>query len=75
MSTLTKEERFDIVVQANAASAAGNYEEAHRLTARLPLAPHLAMAAKEVMGKAFLLESGYDLSEAEAAYGKDWLDA
>jgi hypothetical protein len=36
--------------------------------------PFLAKIMKEQMGKEFLLEGGYNLSEAEAEFGADWLD-
>jgi hypothetical protein len=75
MSQLTHEQRFDIVQKALAASQAGDNEEMVRITKQLPLAPHLALVVKETWGKEFLLEGGYDLSEVEARYGKDWLDS
>lgn len=74
MSHFTHEETLTIIEQSQAARAAGNYEEGMRIAKRLPIAPHLAKAAKEIWGKKFLVEGGYDLSEAEVAYGKDWLD-
>ena len=40
---------------------------------QIPVAPHLAMAIKKVMGAQHLIDRGYNLSEAEAKYGKDWL--
>ncbi|SHN72788.1 hypothetical protein [Desulfovibrio litoralis] len=73
MSNLTREERFEIIEKSMAASKAGNDDEAMRIAKQLPIAPWLAKAGKEVWGKDFLLENGYNLSEAEAEYGKDWL--
>jgi hypothetical protein len=35
--------------------------------------PYLAKVAKEKSGKDFLLNGGWNLSEAEAAFGLDWL--
>lgn len=74
MATLTHEERFDIIQQSLVADAAGDPDESTRILKKLPLAPHLAMGVKEIWGKEILIDGGYDLSEAEATYGKDWLD-
>ena len=41
---------------------------------QVPLAPHLAMAAKEVFGVDYVRNSGFNLYEAEEKYGKDWLE-
>ncbi len=40
---------------------------------KLPLAPGLARIAKEMYGSKHLLEGGYNLSEAYAEFGDDWL--
>jgi hypothetical protein len=48
-------------------------EEAFELAKKLPLPAVLAMSAKETMGVDKLLAAGFNLSEAEAVYGKDWL--
>lgn len=39
-----------------------------------PLPAKVAKAAFAAGGKDFVLSLGFDLSEAEAAYGSDWLD-
>jgi hypothetical protein len=52
---------------------AGKREEAHRVLCQIPLPPHLARIFKKTWGANFLIESGYDLSEAEAEFGPDWL--
>ena len=41
---------------------------------KLPLAPGLAEIAKDMYGKEYLIENGYDLSEANAEFGDGWLD-
>jgi hypothetical protein len=74
MARLTREQRFDIVQSSLDAADRGDHEEEHRLLLMLPIAPHLAKAAKDIWGKDFLLQGGYDLSEAEAAYGPGCLD-
>jgi hypothetical protein len=35
--------------------------------------PYLAKIAKEKIGSDFLINGGWNLSEAEAEFGKDWL--
>jgi hypothetical protein len=35
--------------------------------------PYLAKMAKEKMGMDFLINGGWNLSEAEAEFGSDWL--
>ena len=75
MPILNEAQKDAILDAIYEAEQAGNKEEAFNLRMKLPLAPHLAKAAKKLWGKDFLIESGLDLSEAEAAYGKDWLQA
>lgn len=74
MLHLTHEERLTIIESSLAAAEAGNDEESQRIIQQLPLAPHIAKAAKDVMGVEYLLNSGFDLSRAEAEYGKNWLN-
>jgi hypothetical protein len=73
MTKLTREQEAEIIEKSLEADARGDREESCRLLKQLPLEPWLAKAGKEVCGKDFLLENGFDLSKAEAAYGKDWL--
>ena len=68
--TTEQEKIFDRV---NEAIAADNLDEATRLTKLIPLAPEIAKAAKEALGADYLRQSGFNLSAAEAEYGKDWL--
>lgn len=74
MPQLTHEQKSALVDASLAAAERGDRQEERRLLRKLPLAPHLAKAAKEIWGKEFLLKEGYDLSEAEAAYGPNWLE-
>lgn len=75
MPLLNEHEKKELLDAIHEAELAGDRENALKLMLKLPLAPHLAQAAKKLWGKEFLLESGLDLSEAEAEYGKDWLQA
>jgi hypothetical protein len=68
--TTEQEAIFDKV---NEAIAANNLDEATRLTKLIPMVPEIAKAAKEALGAEYLRQSGFNLSAAEAAYGKDWL--
>ncbi|MDR2893458.1 MAG: hypothetical protein LBV80_10315 [Deltaproteobacteria bacterium] len=72
MSQLTHEERMSIVYQSLDADVRGDHEEAARLAKLKPLTPWVAKGIKEVFGAEYL--AGWDLSEAEAEYGKDWLN-
>lgn len=74
MSQLSHEERLNIISEFIQASEEGRNDEALKIGQQLPLAPHIAKAAKDVWGAEYLKNSGFDLSEAEAAYGKNWLD-
>ncbi len=52
----------------------GDEERAMRIARQFPLAPSVARAVKNAMGAEFLRRSGFDLSQAEKAFGKDWMD-
>ncbi len=71
MSEEEKTKMFDL---ARKLEAEGKKDEAHEIAMKIPLAPHLAMALKEVCGADYVRNEGFNLSEAEAEYGKDWLD-
>lgn len=71
---MTSEEKTAILDAIQAADQSGNKDEAERLLMQLPLVPGMAKIGKELYGKAFLLEQGYNLSEAYAEFGNDWLD-
>jgi len=74
MPKLTLEEEAKIIRASLEAADAGNEEEELRLLRMLPLAPHLAMAGKEVYGAEYMKTAGYDLSEANEEFGDGWLD-
>jgi hypothetical protein len=70
---MTLDERLAIGLKAHEYMEAGNKAEAVRIMKQIPLAPHLAKAAKEFSGVDFLIKGGFNLSEAEAEFGPDWL--
>ena len=52
----------------------GKFEEASELLHTLPLPAYLAKWAKKRFGAEALIKTGWNLSEAEAEYGPDWLN-
>lgn len=70
---LTPDERWDIVQAYHKALDDGEDEKAHALIVRIPLPAGLADAFKRSYGAQYLLESGYDLTEAVEEYGEGWL--
>ena len=71
---LTPEKLKELRNAINIAEANGDEEERRRILRTVPMYPQVARGLKESMGKERLLESGFNLVEAERAYGKDWLD-
>jgi hypothetical protein len=71
MGKLTLEQEREILDKALAAKKAGNNEEDLRITQQMPLVPWIAKGIKEIFGAEYL--KGWDLSEAEAEFGQDWL--
>ena len=70
---MTEKEKAAIMMKVFDLQEQGKEAEAHALQATIPLPPFLAKIAKEKSGVDFLIKAGYNLSEAEAAFGKDWL--
>jgi hypothetical protein len=70
---MTLKEKLAIGVKVAELHAAGKKEEALALDKTTPLPPYLAKIAKEKIGVDFLINGGWNLAEAEAKYGKDWL--
>ncbi|MCL2318477.1 MAG: hypothetical protein FWC45_00200 [Treponema sp.] len=67
------EEKLAISNKACALRKAGDVEGYSRLTRSIPMPPYLAKIMKEKMGAEFLVDGGWNLSEAEAEFGSDWL--
>jgi hypothetical protein len=70
---MTEREKADITMQAIALEGIGKEEEAMALSKTIPVPPFLAKVMKEMSGVDYILESGWNMAEAEAAFGKDWL--
>jgi len=54
---------------------AGDKEGYTRLIRSAPIPPYLAAVMKEHMGADFLINGGWNLFEAEAEFGPDWLSS
>jgi hypothetical protein len=70
--TMTLKEKLSIGVKAAELRDAGRDGDALALEKTVPMPPFLAKILKEKAGD-YLIKSGWNLSEAEAAFGKDWL--
>ncbi|MDR0844130.1 MAG: hypothetical protein LBN71_02835 [Tannerella sp.] len=70
---MTLEEKLAIGVRSIRLKKAGKLEEADRVWKQIPLSPTMAKWCKDMIGPEFLIEKGYNLSEAEHEYGQDWL--
>jgi len=70
---MTQCAEIDILDEINAAADSGNREKFLELSKKMPVPPEVAMAFKKGFGADFLAHSGFNLSEAENTYGKDWL--
>ena len=72
--TMTLDEKLAISCKAAELRKAGDKEGASRLIRSTPMPPYLAKIYKEKVGVKELIESGWNLSEAEVEFGKDWLN-
>jgi len=72
--TMTIDEKLDMAIKAFELRDAGDKEGFSRTLRSVPMAPYLAKTAKELMGADFLVQGGWNLSEAEAEFGSNWLD-
>ena len=72
---MTEHEKAAIVMKSIEMEDAGQVEEAKALRRTIPLSPYLAKFTKEKLGVEFLLALDWNLAEAEAEYGQDWLNS
>ncbi|MDR3252389.1 MAG: hypothetical protein LBT35_02320 [Tannerella sp.] len=64
-----------IIMQAIALKKEGKIEEAKALQReKIPMPPGMARVFKEKMGLDYLLAMGRNMTDVEAAYGKEWLE-
>ena len=74
IQTMTLDEKLDISLKAFALLDAGDKEGFSRLIRTAPMPPYLAKIYKEKVGVEQLIKGGWNLSEAEAEFGPDWLN-
>jgi len=72
--TMTLDEKLAISNKAIALKNSGDLDGYNRLMKTVPMPPYLAKVAKEKIGVDFLINGGWNLSEAEAKFGQDWLN-
>jgi len=70
---MSLEERVAICLEAIELRKQGKLEESERVRKQVPLQPYLAKFAKEHFGADFLIQYGWNLAEADAEFGPDWL--
>jgi hypothetical protein len=70
---MTLHEELALRVRSIELEKQGKTEEADRLARSIPIPPWLAEWGKKYMGADFLINGGWNLSEAEEAFGRDWL--
>ena len=73
--TMTLDEKLAISIKAGELWRAGDEEGYINLMKTAPMPSYLAKVMKETMGADFLIKSGWNLSEAEAEFGYNWLSA
>ena len=67
------DEKLTIGCKAVELRKAGDEEGYSRLMRSIPMPPYLSKIYKEKVGAEQLIESGWNLSEAEEEFGEDWL--
>jgi hypothetical protein len=70
---MTLDEKLAIGMKAHEAVLAGDRAGYSRIIRQVPMPPYLAKIAKEKLGADFLLNGGWNLAEAEAEFGQNWL--
>ena len=71
--TMTLDEKLAIGIKAAELRKAGDEEGALRLMKTAPIPSYIAKVIKEKVGADFLIREGWNLAEAEAEFGSDWL--
>jgi hypothetical protein len=72
--TMTLHEKLQIGMECIELEKEGKIEEAKKLHNQIPMAPYLAKFFKDHLGLDALLKTGWNLSEAEAEYGPEFLN-
>jgi hypothetical protein len=74
VTQMTEDEKIDILMEVVRLKNEGKETESDELFKTYPLEPDMAQIFKDVYGSEFLIEGGYNLSEAEAKFGKEWIN-
>jgi hypothetical protein len=72
--TMTLDEKLAISNKAFTLLEAGDEEGFFRIMKTAPMPPYLAKVMKEKVGADYLINGGWNLSEAEAEFGHNWLN-
>ena len=72
-STMSDERRREIAAQVSEAIKAGDKERAAEIAKQMPLPLPMARVLKADWGVERLKNAGFNLDDAVAAYGEDWL--
>lgn len=67
-------EKADIFMKAHKLKQAGKNKEASALIRTTPLPAYLAKFAKKYLGTEALIQMEWNMAEAEAEFGSDWLN-
>jgi hypothetical protein len=70
---MSEDEKMAVMMRVVELSKAGKDEEALALNITVPMPPFLAKFAKEHGHLDLLIKSGWNMAEAEAAFGPGWL--
>ncbi len=71
---MTLDEKLAIGMKAHELKEAGDEEGASRIFRAVPIPSYIAKVMKDKMGANFLINGGWNLAEAEAEFGRNWLD-
>ena len=71
--TMTIDEKLAISCKAAELWNAGDREGYTKLMKTAPIPSYIAKVIKEKVGADFLIKEGWNLSEAEAEFGQNWL--
>jgi len=70
---MSEQEKINIFMEAHELRKEGKEEEAAAVQRKAPLPAFLAKSCKENFGADILIQGGWNLAEANAEYGPDWL--
>ncbi|GAB7140184.1 hypothetical protein RsTz2092_01320 [Deferribacterales bacterium RsTz2092] len=74
MYAMTLDEKTNIALRSIELKKAGKKDEAMALSKTIPVSLSVAKAMKMAFGGDYVKNSGFNLSEVEAVYGKEWFD-